>query len=480
MNTIVVSLAWCWMQTLVVASVAIGLSMLATRRSPAAGAAIAWVGVQATLALMLFVPIPAPRWAVGDIWQAKNSVAAVNQAEAKPANPGEVPDDSGAGWVIDLQTLRRIVASVERSQTAVASHIEIGRVIVVIVGAGILLGLARIAWGLWAIAVLCGKSGGVVDQRLGAVMDELRQRLDMRQLPPVRESNGLFSAAVVGWWRPMVLLPSGWRAWSAVELKAVMAHELAHVCRRDFALRLVAVFTSALQCGQPLVVWLRWQLTLAQELAADELAAAAVGSRAKYLQAIARLALQQEGRPIEGSMAALLPVFSGFLLRRIAMLRAKDGRAGRGWRQPLQWSAMGIVIFAAIATIAIRGLAEPPERDADGSVRVATAVKSKPVAKGADAHAAAAVLFQRRAFDVSAVAGKNGGFVVRLGEILMRTGFIEQAGALDKSFVAFWKDTFPNGEEPTWSLRDVEYVAGDFDFAVRPAKNPTEKYSNQV
>jgi hypothetical protein len=35
MNTIVVSLAWCWMQTLVVAGLSIGLSRLATRRSPA-------------------------------------------------------------------------------------------------------------------------------------------------------------------------------------------------------------------------------------------------------------------------------------------------------------------------------------------------------------------------------------------------------------------------------------------------------------
>jgi beta-lactamase regulating signal transducer with metallopeptidase domain len=480
MNTIVVSLAWCWMQTLVVAGVAIGLSKLATRRSPAAGAAIAWVGVLATLALVLFAPIPAPRWAGSEIRQAKNLVAIADRAVTESTVAADEPNDSEAGWVIDLQALHGIVASVERSQKAVASHIEIGRVIVGIVGAGILLGLARIGYGLWAIAIRCQNSRVVIDQRLAAVMEELRHKLGLRQLPPVRESNGLFSAAVVGWWRPKVLLPSAWREWSAEELKAVMAHELAHVCRRDFALRLVAVLTSALQCGQPLVVWLRWQLALAQELAADELAAAAVGSRAEYLRAIARLALQQESRPIAGSMGALLPVFSGFLLRRIAMLRAKDGRASRGWRRPLQWSAMGIVIFAAIATTAIRGLAEPPDREADGSVRVATAVKSKPRATGADAHAAAAMLFQRPAFDVSAVAGKNGGFLVRLGEILKRTGFAEQAGAIDESFVAFWKDAFPDADEPSWSLRDIEYVAGDFLFAVKPAKNPMEKYSNQI
>jgi beta-lactamase regulating signal transducer with metallopeptidase domain len=482
MNRIVVSLAWCWVQTLVVAGAAIGLSMLATRRSPAAGAAIAWVGVLAALALMLLAPIPAPRWATSEIQQVKSSLVAADQPAAKATFPTDASNDFDAGRAMNLKAIGRIVASVEQSQTAVASHIEIGRVIVGIVGAGILLGLARIGYGLWAIAILCRKSRVIVEEQLAAVIHELRPKLGLRQLPQVRESDGLFSAAVIGWWRPMILLPSGWREWSAAELKAVMAHELAHVCRRDFALRLVAVFTSALQCGQPLVVWLRWQLTLAQELAADELAAAAIGSRAEYLQAITRLALKQDRRCIDGSVAALLPVFSGFLLRRIAMLRAKDGRASRGLRQPLQWSAMGIVIFAAIATTAIRGLAEPPDREADGSVRVATAraVKPKPPATGADAHAAAVVLFQRPAFDLSAVAGKNGGFLVRLGEILKRTGFVEQAGALDQSFAAFWKDAFPDAELPTWSFRDIDYVAGDFYFAVKPAKNPTEKYSNQV
>ncbi len=480
MNTIVVSLAWCWVQTLVVAGVAIGLSMQATRRSPAAGAAIAWAGVLATLTLILVAPIPAPRWAVSGIRQATRSLAVADKPSTGSTDAADVAADSGAGWLIDLHLLRGISASVERSHTVVASHMEIGRVIVGVVGVGILLGLARIGYGLWAIAILCRKSKVVIDHRLAAVLNDLRQRLDIRHLPLVRESTDLPSAAVVGCWWPTVLLPSGWREWSAAELKAVMAHELAHVCRRDFALRLVAAFTSALQCGQPLVVWLRWQLTLAQELAADELAATAIGSRADYLQAIARLALQQESQPIAGSMGALLPVFSGFLLRRIAMLRAKDGRASRVWRRPVQWSAMGIVVFAAIATTAIRGLAEPPDREADGSVRVATAVKSKPTRIGADAHAAAATLFQRPAFDISAVAGNNGGFVVRLGEILKRVGFAEQAGELDTLFAEFWKSAFPNVDGPTWTLRDIEYVAGDFFFAVKPAKNPTENYSNQI
>ena len=46
----------------------------------------------------------------------------------------------------------------------------------------------------------------------------------------------------------------------------------------------------ALQCAQPLVYWLRRQLILVQELAADESAAIAVGGHSEYLRALSRFA----------------------------------------------------------------------------------------------------------------------------------------------------------------------------------------------
>ena len=128
------------------------------------------------------------------------------------------------------------------------------------------------------------------------LLAELLPRLPLRHLPQVRETSDLDSAAVVGWWRPTVMLPAGWREWSPAELKAVLAHELAHIARHDALWRLVAAFTVALHWGQPLMHWLRRQLLLAQELAADELAAAAMGSKREYLQALAKLALRQDSR----------------------------------------------------------------------------------------------------------------------------------------------------------------------------------------
>src|SRR5207237_7510666 len=128
---------------------------------------------------------------------------------------------------------------------------------------------------------------------------------------------------------------------------------------RDSCARLVAGLAVALQCFHPLVYWLRRQLILAQELAADELAAGAVGNRADYLRALAQLALRQDGRRRMSPAESLLPVFSGFLIRRIEMLRAKDCSVRGGPRRLVQWSAIGLLIAIAASTTALRGLAEP-------------------------------------------------------------------------------------------------------------------------
>ena len=71
MSHLITSLAWCWMQILLVAAAAIGLSLLVLRRSPTAGATIAWSGVVATLALtgLAFVPLPT-RATASHAWRA--------------------------------------------------------------------------------------------------------------------------------------------------------------------------------------------------------------------------------------------------------------------------------------------------------------------------------------------------------------------------------------------------------------------------
>src|SRR5207237_508130 len=117
----------------------------------------------------------------------------------------------------------------------------------------------------------------------------------------------------------------------------------------------------------PLVWWFQGRLELQQELAADALAAPCVGGRERYLRALARLALRAAGperRELSVSM-------TGTLLRRVAMLQARDGdtrRAGSVWARLLLLGLLtGVVLgVSALRSPAQKGRADARATDAPG------------------------------------------------------------------------------------------------------------------
>jgi beta-lactamase regulating signal transducer with metallopeptidase domain len=131
----------------------------------------------------------------------------------------------------------------------------------------------------------------------------------------IRESPELTAPAMAGWRSAVILLPEEWRSWDGDERRAVLAHELAHVCRDDYITGVVARAAVALYFFHPLVHWLAARLRLEQELAADALGSRFAGGRARYLQSLSRLALQQDGRLGCWPVRAFLPVkgtFAGY------------------------------------------------------------------------------------------------------------------------------------------------------------------------
>jgi hypothetical protein len=170
----------------------------------------------------------------------------------------------------------------------------------------------------------------------------------------VRESSAVATAATIGWWRPVVLVAADWRAWDAGDLRAVLAHELAHVRRRDYLAGLSARLCVLANYYHPLVRWLAGRQRLAQELAADALAAPLAGGRANYLRALARLALRQDSRP--GLARSFFAERNG-LERRIAMLKDTDDVRRAPARR---WVAGAGLVAAALAASALRGPAQAP------------------------------------------------------------------------------------------------------------------------
>jgi hypothetical protein len=169
----------------------------------------------------------------------------------------------------------------------------------------------------------------------------------------------------------MILLPVDWRAWDSDERRAVLAHEMAHVCRNDFLTGILAQAARALYFYHPLAHWLANRLQLEQELAADALGAPFAGGQARYLRSLSRLALRQDGHFPCWPARAFLPA-KGTLIRRIAMLRVEGKATDQLWAGLHRVLAATVLLAVAVGASMLHG----PARADDPVGTAASGAKS--------------------------------------------------------------------------------------------------------
>ena len=363
-----VPLLWAAAQVTAVTLAAAALHAAVRRAGPRVGGRLALLGLFVAAGLSLGALSPWPRWD-GGAFEARP----VLNSPAKPqAEVGDIRTDAELSDV-SLAALRGLMEGlidpqIERdfSQAAPltrrprrASALSTGALL----AAGLLVagGLRFVVgWGL--VARLRRGSSPISDAELRQESARLGDAAGVRGPVELRETGTLSTAAAIGWRRPAVLLPAGWRRWSPAERTAVLAHELAHVARRDAAANLLAQSALLTQFYHPLSHWLAGRVRLDQELAADALAAELVGDRAAYLRSLAAVALaaSPEGTsPRSASVAwparAFLPSPSvlGFrtLHERVEMLRrppAPRSRFARRAAGPL--AAAGLLTVAVLAS----------------------------------------------------------------------------------------------------------------------------------
>ena len=159
--------------------------------------------------------------------------------------------------------------------------------------AGALLVAARIAGGLLVIRRLSARAIVLASDEDDAVRP-LVLACAARHAT-LLETAALPAPATVGFFRPRVFLPSGWRDEEAAAMRSIVAHELAHVRRADYAFTVAAAVVCALWWFHP-VAWLAAaRLRWFAELACDAEAAQAQGAAA-YARALLQVASRVDGR----------------------------------------------------------------------------------------------------------------------------------------------------------------------------------------
>jgi beta-lactamase regulating signal transducer with metallopeptidase domain len=215
--------------------------------------------------------------------------------------------------------------------------------------------LLRFGVALWAIRECRRRSQPIRDEALQQLCETLRRAIGIRRAVELRELPGLATPATLGWRSPVILLPADWLGWNRAEKTSVLAHELAHIRRGDYAGWLLAQLSRALHAYQPLLlVLLRW-LRRDQELAADALAASFAGGPTHYTQVLCRLALRRDDVAHPGLVRAFLPAHLSVTMRVQTLLsrnRRSEPMLTAKWRVSL-----AVVLAAACLTVA--GLRRP-------------------------------------------------------------------------------------------------------------------------
>ena len=144
--------------------------------------------------------------------------------------------------------------------------------------AGVLFFVARLfsGWYLAAAMIRRAKRGGPLE--------------DVGPAGQVYESSEVTVAMTVGAIRPVIVLPAAWKTWDSDTLAAIIAHEAAHLSRRDASVNVAAHLNRAIFWFHPLAWWLERKLALTAEHACDDAAARAIATPRRYAQILVEMA----------------------------------------------------------------------------------------------------------------------------------------------------------------------------------------------
>jgi beta-lactamase regulating signal transducer with metallopeptidase domain len=130
--------------------------------------------------------------------------------------------------------------------------------------------------------------------RVLAMCQSLQRRLRLDRTIRYCECLWLQAPAVIGWFRPIVLLPvTALTGLSEEQLQSVIAHELAHIQRLDPFVNLFQIAVETLLFYHPAVWWLNKRIRAEREHCCDDIAVSLCGNPVEYARA---LTLMEEWR----------------------------------------------------------------------------------------------------------------------------------------------------------------------------------------
>ena len=214
----------------------------------------------------------------------------------------------------------------------------------------------RLAWGLWKTSRMQREAQALpVTTKLATKF--VYASIQSKSTHPIHVaiSSLVTGPVTLGILRRVLLLPPGFISRvTEADLDAVLAHEFAHIERRDFAKNLLYGFLSLPIAYHP-ALWLTTAcLAESREMVCDEIAASSITGRDSYARALLRLAsMLSEPMPIK-TLHAIGIFDANIFERRIMSLTQKRTPLAPARRIALTASCIVLGIAACASALALR------------------------------------------------------------------------------------------------------------------------------
>ena len=212
----------------------------------------------------------------------------------------------------------------------------------------------RIVFGLLVLEYLRRRNLVTLPAPLVAKFTALQQRLGIRRFIRYCECQRVRVPAVIGFFRPVVLIPvRALTGLSIEQLEAVVAHELGHIKRFDVAVNFVQVIAETLFFFHPAVWWLNKRIRADREDCCDDVAVAMSGGSVGYAKALATMATWRDAPRF--AMAATGSPLAARVSRLLGLRDSSDGRTTGVFAATL------VLVSALMAGAVSLGLAKPAQ-----------------------------------------------------------------------------------------------------------------------
>ena len=193
-----------------------------------------------------------------------------------------------------------------------------------------------------------------------SVVAELRSRLSLRTSVNVHRSRRATVPMVLGWLKPVILLPNSTAASLAPrQLRAVLAHELAHVRRRDYLANLIQMAAETMLFHHPAAHWISRRIRTEREYCCDDVAVSVGADPTDYARALAALDDARDDTRLAVAAA------SGTLLDRIQRIVGQP----RPVMTPLRGTVALVAASVLAAVMLVLTAVVPPDLPLDVKMR---------------------------------------------------------------------------------------------------------------